>query len=66
MVVSFTFGRAGVMQILLGGQGELEYDSDQTGYEGDYLNRGKWRKKDIMFMSHFSSVWCIWALEETS
>ena len=65
MGVSFTFGRAGVKQILLGEQGEL-HDFDQTGYEGDYLNRGKWRKKDIKFMSHFSSVWCIWALEETS
>ena len=40
MGVSFTFGRAGVKQILLGGQGEL-HDFDQTGYEGDYLNRGK-------------------------
>ena len=48
------------------GAGSIAWSSCQTGYEGDYLNRGKWRKKDIMFMSHFSSVWCIWALEETS
>ena len=40
MVVSFTFARAGVMKILLGGQGVL-HDSGQTGYEGDYLNRGR-------------------------
>ena len=40
MVVSFAVARAAVMQILLGGQGVL-HDSDQTSYEGDYLNRGK-------------------------
>ena len=66
MVVSFTFAQAGVIQILLVGKGVL-HDSGQTGFERDYLNHGKWRKKDIIkSMSHFSSVWFIWALEETS